>query len=174
MQTVSAKRMTDTQFDQIDFLTSVVKQCPDNCVVELQCNWTSTAFSDNEFTEIKNQSVNSTEDCKTDRQVEVFKSSRFDNYKYKDTKFGQFPIWDGGLNLLITKDSKNEIIERLKKYLDNNDVCHCQIYTQDKHIAKCYDSFMHCWLDSSAFKFTTEQKEKFADNDIDIYFDNEG
>ncbi len=166
--------MTDTQYYQIDFLASVVKQCPDNCVVELQCNWTSTAFSDNDLAEIKNQSINSIQDCKADRQIEVFKSCQFNSYKYKNTKFREFPIWDGGLNLLITADNKNEIIERITKYLDNSDVCHCQIYVQDKHIAKCYDSFMHCWLDRSVFKFTAEQKEKFANNDIDIFFDNEG
>lgn len=79
-----------------------------------------------------------------DIQMEVFKSSRYDSYIYKDTKFGQFPIWDGGLKLLITSDSKYEIIELLKKYLDNSDVCHFQIYTQEKHIGKCYDGFMHC------------------------------
>ena len=166
--------MKDTQYYQIDFLASIVEQCPDNYMVELQCNWTSTAFSDNDIAELKYQSINSIKYCKTSRKVEVFKCSRLDRYKYKRTKFGQFPIWDGGLNLLIKADNKNELIKRITKYLDNSDVCHCQIYTEDKHIGKCYDNFMYCWLDSSIFKFTTELKENFADNDIDIYFDNEG
>ena len=122
---------------------------------------------------MNSQAINSIQDCKTDRQVEIFKSFQFEFYKYKNANFGQFQIWDGGLNFNITTDNKNEIIERLKQHLDNSDVCHCQIYSYDKRIAKCYDRFMHCWLDSNIFVFTTKQKEKYADNDIDIYFDNE-
>ena len=170
---VSAKRKTaETKFMQNDFLLRIIEQCPDSCVAELQCNWTSTAYSGNELAEIKDQFINSIQNCKTDRQTEVFKSHQFDSYKYKDTKFGQFTIWDGGLNLFVRTTSKNEIIERLEKYLNNSDICHCQIYTLDKHIAECYDSFTHSKLDSGIFTFTKEQRQKYAENDIEIYFDN--
>lgn len=166
-----AKHMKNRQSDQIDFLTKLVEQCPDNCLFELQCNWTSTRFSENELAEIINDNIKHIQSCKTDRQAEIFKSFCFENYKYKDTSFGKFSIWNEGLNLLITADNKREVREQLRKYLDNSDICHCQIYTQDRHIAECYDSFMNCRLDSRIFKFTARQKKKYADNEI--YFDNE-
>ena len=157
---------------QVDFLIRIIEQCPDSCVAELQCNWTTTSYTDNELAEIKDHFINSIQNCKTDRQTEVFKSHQFDSYKYKDNMFGPFTIWKGGLNLLITTSNKNEIIVRLEKYLDNSDICHCQIYTQDKHIAECYDSFTHSKLNTGFFSFSIEQRQKYADNDIDIYFDN--
>lgn len=153
---------------QLEFLIRIIEQCPDSCVAELHCNWTSTSYSENELAEIDNSFQN----CKTDRQTEVFKSHKFDSYKYKNTKFGQFTIWNGGLNLLITTSNKNEIIERLEKYFDDRDVCHCQIYTQDKQIAECYDAFTHSKLDSGIFTISKEQRQKYAENDIEIYFDN--
>lgn len=59
----------------------------------------------------------------------------------------------------ITADSKNEILERITKYLDISNACHCQIYMQDKHIAKCYDCFMNCWFDSSKLKLRQNKKK---------------
>lgn len=159
---------TDRKYDEIDFLTHLIKQCPDKCVVEFQCNWTNTSYTDKEFVEISGCS--SLEDCKSDRETEVFKSTRFDNYKYKSTKFGQSEIWDGGLNLFITTKSKEKINENIRTYLDGSDVCHCQVYTESTHIAECYDSFNHNKLDNSFFKFTVEEIQNYARNNIDISF----
>ena len=163
--------MKEKNFDQVDFLCSIIGQCPNNCVAELQCNWTSTTYSDKEIAEIKKYPINSIQDCKTDRQTEVFKSSLFDSFKYQESQFGKFTVWNGGLNLLITDKNKTEIIRNLKEFFDNRDVCHCQIYTTQKQIAECYDTFNHSKLDSEIFSFTEEEKQRFGDNDIDIYFD---
>lgn len=168
---VSAKRMKEKSFDQVDFLSSLIEQCPNNCVAELQCNWTSTTYSDKEIAEINKYLTKKIEDCQTDRQTEVFKSFLLESYKFQEQQFGKFTIWDGGLNLLITDKNKNKIVEKLKEYFDNRDVCHCQIYTQEEHIVECYDTFTHNKLDSNIFSFTAEEKQKFGDNDIDIYFD---
>ena len=156
------------QFDNIDFLISLIKQCPENCVAEIQCNWTTTSYTDKEFEEIKGFSTIS--DCKSSRQIEVFKSSRFDKYKYKINKFGQFDIWEGGLNLFVSVESKNAIIEIFKSFFYDSDVCHFHVFTQVKQIVECYDSFMHNFLDSLYFKFTIDEKLNLANNDIDIFF----
>lgn len=157
---------TYLKYTGIDFLTHIIKQCPDNCVAELQCNWTNVSYTNKESDQISKYF--SIENCKSNREVEVFKSSRFENYKYKDAKFGQYEVWLGGLNLFITNNNKTEIIGNIKEYLDDSDVCHCQIYMKNKQLAECYDSFMHNKLDNTTFKFTDVEIKNYGKNNVDI------
>lgn len=163
------------KFDSIDFLCSLIKQCPNNSLFEMTCNL-NLIYTRNELLDTLNNNVK-IQNCADNRQREVLKSSLLDSYKTSADIRGT-KLWEHGLNLLITNNNKDAIIKILIDNFDNSDVCHCNVYpnndlSQDK-IAECYDGFNHSVVDSKYFKFTNSEKQMFEKNTVDIYFDEMG
>jgi hypothetical protein len=150
----------------VDFFLRLLKQCPDNSLISLSCNWTSVNFSGEELIEINK--INKVENCVTDRQIEVFKSNLLNKYKYSEKEFGKLIIEIGNLNLIINKSIINELTSIIRNNFNDRDICHCIIYFEDRKIAKCYDNFTGTWLESTFFKFTKVEIETYAEKDIFI------
>jgi hypothetical protein len=161
------------KFDSIDFLCSLIRQCPDNSIFEMTCNFDINYSRVELLGSVLNNDA-TIQNCNDDRQREVLKSSLLENYKISEDRNGT-KLWEHGLNLLVKEQNKETIIKILSDNFDNADICHCNVYpnndlTQDK-IAECYDGFNHSVVDSKHFKFTDSDRQLFEENTVDIYFD---
>jgi len=163
------------KFDSIDFLCSLLRQCPDNSIFEMTCNF-DVNYTRVELLDILNNDV-TIQNCKDDRQRGALKSSLLESYKITADR-NETKLWEHGLNLLVTKQNKEATIKIITDNFDNSDICHCNVYpnkdlTLDK-IAECYDGFNHSVVDSVHFKFSDSERQLFGKNAVDIYFNKMG
>ncbi len=160
------------KFDALDFLCSLIRQCPDNSIFAMTSNF-DLNYTRVELLDILNNDV-TIQNCKDDRQREVLKSSLLENYKISEDR-NETKLWEHGLNFLVTDQNREAIIKILTDNFGNADICHCNVYpnndlTQDK-IAECYDGFNHSVVNSKYFKFTDTERQMFEENTVDVYFD---
>jgi hypothetical protein len=137
----------------------------------MTCNW-NLLYTRDELLGVMNNNL-TIENCADSRQREVLKSSLLESYKISTDIHGT-KLWEHGLNLLVTKKNKDAIIKILFDNFDDSDVCHCNIYPNNDltkaKIAECYDTFNSVWLDAKYFTYSDDEKQKFAENSVDIDF----